>query len=164
MTEIEVLFYMTIEFYDLSQDCIVMLTVNRCHFNERQYRGVTWIHDFTSDFLDIMGKIIINRITPLICYTFQDLSNYLYANNPSCVGLTIWLTHLPSIRSQSIWGLSAKYLYWQKQTFFITSLTFIPQLTLSEVMIPLTLIDKDLATIMFAQTFVFVTFNKVCIL
>nr|XP_023908581.1 GPI mannosyltransferase 1-like [Quercus suber] len=44
----------------------------------------------------------------------------------------------------------------------IESLAFIPQLLLSVVVIPLCLAKKDLASTMLAQTFAFVTFNKVC--
>ena len=42
------------------------------------------------------------------------------------------------------------------------SLAFIPQLFLSALLIPITLAKKDLASTMLAQTFAFVTFNKVC--
>ncbi|KAF2643366.1 GPI mannosyltransferas-like protein 1 [Massarina eburnea CBS 473.64] len=41
-------------------------------------------------------------------------------------------------------------------------LAFVPQLLLSAVMIPLALAKKDLPSTMLAQTFAFVTFNKVC--
>lgn len=47
-------------------------------------------------------------------------------------------------------------------TVRIESLAFLPQLLLSCVLIPLALAKKDLATSMMAQTFAFVTFNKVC--
>jgi GPI mannosyltransferase 1 subunit M len=49
-----------------------------------------------------------------------------------------------------------------KQALSISSLAFIPQLFLSGIVIPLAFIGKDLATTMFAQTFAFVAFNKVC--
>jgi GPI mannosyltransferase 1 subunit M len=49
-----------------------------------------------------------------------------------------------------------------KQTWSISLLAFIPQLVLAGVIMPLALYGKDLATTMFAQTFAFVAFNKVC--
>ncbi|EKG21615.1 Mannosyltransferase DXD [Macrophomina phaseolina MS6] len=44
----------------------------------------------------------------------------------------------------------------------LESLAFLPQLLFSAVIIPLALAKKDLASTMLAQTFAFVTFNKVC--
>ncbi|KAK1783223.1 PIG-M-domain-containing protein [Copromyces sp. CBS 386.78] len=44
----------------------------------------------------------------------------------------------------------------------IESLAFLPQLLLSTILIPLALAKKDLPTSLLAQTFAFVTFNKVC--
>ncbi|KAL8752360.1 MAG: hypothetical protein Q9199_005801 [Rusavskia elegans] len=44
----------------------------------------------------------------------------------------------------------------------LESLAFIPQITISAVLIPITLSKKDLAGTMLAQTFAFVAFNKVC--
>jgi GPI mannosyltransferase 1 subunit M len=50
----------------------------------------------------------------------------------------------------------------QRSGTSIESLAFIPQLFISVVAIPYLLADKDLACTMLAQTFAFVTFNKVC--
>ncbi|KAG5743629.1 hypothetical protein H9Q69_006131 [Fusarium xylarioides] len=47
-------------------------------------------------------------------------------------------------------------------SFRIESFAFLPQLLLSCVLIPLAIAKRDLATAMMAQTFAFVTFNKVC--
>ena len=49
-----------------------------------------------------------------------------------------------------------------KDSFSISSLAFIPQLVLAGLVIPLALVGRDVATTMFAQTFAFVAFNKVC--
>lgn len=46
--------------------------------------------------------------------------------------------------------------------FRTEALAFIPQLLLSGVLIPLVVAKRDLATSMMAQTFAFVSFNKVC--
>lgn len=47
-------------------------------------------------------------------------------------------------------------------SFRIESLAFVPQLLLSCVLIPFVMAKKDLPTTMLAQTWTFVTFNKVC--
>lgn len=47
-------------------------------------------------------------------------------------------------------------------SFELERLAFLPQLLLSAVFIPLVLARKDLPSTMLAQTFAFVTFNKVC--
>jgi GPI mannosyltransferase 1 subunit M len=44
----------------------------------------------------------------------------------------------------------------------LESAAFIPQLFLSAVALPLMLAKKDLPSTMLAQTFAFVSFNKVC--
>lgn len=49
-----------------------------------------------------------------------------------------------------------------QSTFELERLAFVPQLFLSAVMIPLALAKRDLPSTMLAQTFAFVTFNKVC--
>ncbi|RYN82053.1 GPI mannosyltransferase 1 [Alternaria alternata] len=48
------------------------------------------------------------------------------------------------------------------QSFGLERLAFLPQLLLSAVFTPLVLAKKDLPNTMLAQTFAFVTFNKVC--
>ena len=48
------------------------------------------------------------------------------------------------------------------KSFELERLAFLPQLLLSAVFIPLALAKKDLPSTMLAQTFAFVTFNKVC--
>ncbi|KAF3004079.1 GPI mannosyltransferase 1 [Curvularia kusanoi] len=49
-----------------------------------------------------------------------------------------------------------------QSTFELERLALVPQLLLSAVMIPLALSKRDLLSTMLAQTFAFVTFNKVC--
>jgi len=44
----------------------------------------------------------------------------------------------------------------------LESLAFLPQLVLALLVLPLKLVKNDLPSCMLVQTFVFVTFNKVC--
>lgn len=50
----------------------------------------------------------------------------------------------------------------EQASFGLESLAFLPQLLLSVVLVPYLLAGHDLAATMLAQTFAFVTFNKVC--
>ncbi|PKS09918.1 hypothetical protein jhhlp_004541 [Lomentospora prolificans] len=50
----------------------------------------------------------------------------------------------------------------ESNPFAIESFAFLPQLLLSAVLIPFVVAKRDLPTSMMAQTFAFVTFNKVC--
>lgn len=52
--------------------------------------------------------------------------------------------------------------YSTSSSFELERLAFVPQLLLSAVFIPVVLSKKDLPSTMLAQTFAFVTFNKVC--
>jgi phosphatidylinositol glycan class M len=52
--------------------------------------------------------------------------------------------------------------YASVSSFELERLAFVPQLLLSAVFIPLSLAKKDLPNTMLAQTFAFVSFNKVC--
>ncbi|KAJ3471640.1 hypothetical protein MRS44_001739 [Fusarium solani] len=87
--------------------------------------------------------------TPFLVHTyFHHVSRIDHRHNFSPYNVLLYLTSAtpadatPSIR--------------------IESLAFLPQLLLSCVLIPLALAKRDLATSMMAQTFAFVTFNKVC--
>ncbi|EUC38840.1 glycosyltransferase family 50 protein [Bipolaris zeicola 26-R-13] len=57
---------------------------------------------------------------------------------------------------------NASGLELRSASFELERLAFLPQLLLSAVFIPLALAKKDLPNTMLAQTFAFVTFNKVC--
>ncbi|RSL44341.1 GPI mannosyltransferase 1 [Fusarium sp. AF-6] len=87
--------------------------------------------------------------TPFLVHTyFHHVSRIDHRHNFSPYNVLLYLTSAtpadatPSIR--------------------IESLAFLPQLLLSCILIPLALAKRDLATSMMAQTFAFVTFNKVC--
>ncbi|KYK57575.1 glycosyltransferase family 50 [Drechmeria coniospora] len=86
--------------------------------------------------------------TPFLVHTyFHHVTRVDHRHNFSPYNILLYLTsaHPPSSSSLRI-----------------ESLAFLPQLALSCVLIPFVLAKKDLATSMMAQTFAFVTFNKVC--
>lgn len=85
--------------------------------------------------------------TPFLIHTyFHHVSRIDHRHNFSPYNTLLYLTSaIPSASSLRI-----------------ESLAFLPQLLLSCVLIPLALAKRDLATSMMAQTFAFVTFNKVC--
>lgn len=88
--------------------------------------------------------------TPFLTHTFlHHLTRIDHRHNFSPYNILLYLSSSspPGDRSSN---------------FRFESLAFIPQLALSAFLIPLALAKKDLAGTMLAQTFAFVTFNKVC--
>ncbi|GKT41498.1 GPI mannosyltransferase 1 [Colletotrichum spaethianum] len=85
--------------------------------------------------------------TPFLVHTyFHHVTRIDHRHNFSPYNILLYLTSaLPST-----------------STLRIESVAFLPQILLSTILIPLVLAKKDLATSMMAQTFAFVTFNKVC--
>ncbi|KAL2757022.1 glycosyltransferase family 50 protein [Sodiomyces alcalophilus JCM 7366] len=85
--------------------------------------------------------------TPFLVHTFfHHVTRIDHRHNFSVYNILLYLTSaVPSTSS-----------------FQTESVAFLPQILLSTVLIPLVLAKKDLATSMMAQTFAFVTFNKVC--
>jgi phosphatidylinositol glycan class M len=82
---------------------------------------------------------------------FYHLSRIDHRHNFSPYNTLLYLNSSPTSFSES-----------SASTFELERLAFLPQLLLSAVMIPLALAKKDLPSTMLAQTFAFVTFNKVC--
>ncbi|KAJ4325993.1 GPI mannosyltransferase 1 [Neodidymelliopsis sp. IMI 364377] len=81
---------------------------------------------------------------------FYHLSRIDHRHNFSPYNTLLYLNSSPTSSSSSA------------STFELERLAFLPQLLLSAIMIPLALAKKDLPSTMLAQTFAFVTFNKVC--
>ncbi|KAF4975086.1 hypothetical protein FZEAL_8087 [Fusarium zealandicum] len=87
--------------------------------------------------------------TPFLIHTyFHHVTRIDHRHNFSPYNVLLYLTSATPANSSASFG--------------IESLAFLPQLLLSCVLIPLALAKRDLATAMMAQTFAFVTFNKVC--
>ncbi|KAH7313500.1 putative mannosyltransferase [Stachybotrys elegans] len=106
------------------------------------------------------------RLTVISLATFMGLNLLMY----SIYGMPFlehtFLYHVTRIDHRHNFSPFNILLYLESalpsSSFRAESLAFAPQLLLSCILIPLVLAKKDLATSMMAQTFAFVTFNKVC--
>ncbi|KAF5021241.1 hypothetical protein F66182_6731 [Fusarium sp. NRRL 66182] len=105
--------------------------------------------------LSLVTFMILNLImfsiygTPFLVHTyFHHVTRIDHRHNFSPYNVLLYLTSAtPADAAPSL---------------HIESFAFLPQLLLSCVLIPLAVAKRDLATSMMAQTFAFVTFNKVC--
>ncbi|KAF4954727.1 hypothetical protein FGADI_5025 [Fusarium gaditjirri] len=105
--------------------------------------------------LSLITFMILNLImfsiyeTPFLVHTyFHHVTRIDHRHNFSPYNVLLYLTSATPIDAAP--------------SFRIESFAFLPQLLLSCVLIPLAIAKRDLATAMMAQTFAFVTFNKVC--
>ncbi|KAF4340894.1 GPI mannosyltransferase 1 [Fusarium beomiforme] len=105
--------------------------------------------------LSLITFMILNLImfsiyeTPFLVHTyFHHVTRIDHRHNFSPYNVLLYLTSATPTGSAP--------------SFRIESFAFLPQLLLSCVLIPLAIAKHDLATSMMAQTFAFVTFNKVC--
>ncbi|KAI1492704.1 glycosyltransferase family 50 protein [Biscogniauxia mediterranea] len=86
---------------------------------------------------------------PFLAHTFlHHVTRIDHRHNFSPYNVLLYMTSVPGAASAA--------------PLRIESVAFLPQLLLSTVLIPLVGAKKDLPTTMLAQTFAFVTFNKVC--
>ncbi|KAJ4291460.1 GPI mannosyltransferase 1 [Collariella sp. IMI 366227] len=91
-------------------------------------------------------RLCIASTAPFLTHTYHHISRIDHRHNFSPYNTQLYLASaFPSL-----------------SLLHIESLAFLPQLLLSCVLIPLVMAKKDLPTAMLAQTFAFVTFNKVC--
>lgn len=77
-----------------------------------------------------------------------------HRHNFSPYNILLYLTSAPVTPTSEAWSFYSEISY--------ASYAFLPQLFLSGVLLPLAFAKWDLPTTLFAQTFAFVTFNKVC--
>ncbi|KKF93347.1 GPI mannosyltransferase 1 [Ceratocystis platani] len=99
--------------------------------------------------------------------TFMALNITMYALYGYPFVLHTYLHHITRVDHRHNFSVYNTLLYLTSAepsttTFRIESVAFIPQLLLSTLLIPIAVAKRDLATSMMAQTFAFVTFNKVC--
>ena len=102
--------------------------------------------------------------TSLATFSFSNIFMFILYGEPF-ISHT-YLHHLTRIDHRHNFSPYNTLLYLssagQGSQWSFESLAFLPQLFLSLIVIPLVTAKKDLATSMLAQTFAFVTFNKVC--
>ncbi|CZT44649.1 probable GPI mannosyltransferase 1 [Rhynchosporium secalis] len=111
------------------------------------------------------GPRITLTITSLITFTSLNILMYSFYGWPFLQHT--YFHHVTRIDHRHNFSPYNTLLYLSSSTpgtssFRLESLAFAPQLFLSAVAIPLLLAKKDLPSSMLAQTFAFVTFNKVC--
>ncbi|KAL3958452.1 hypothetical protein ACCO45_006614 [Purpureocillium lilacinum] len=108
------------------------------------------------------------RLALVSLATFMGLNVLMYSIYGSPFIVHTFLHHLTRIDHRHNFSPYNVLLYLTSANppaaaaWHVESLAFVPQLLLSCVLIPFVLAKKDLATSMMAQTFAFVTFNKVC--
>ncbi|KAG5993138.1 GPI mannosyltransferase 1 [Claviceps pusilla] len=102
--------------------------------------------------------------TPFLQHTFfHHMSRLDHRHNFSPYNILLYLRSADAASSASAFATASSSSSSSSSSSLRTeSLAFVPQLLLSCVLIPFVLAKKDLATSMMAQTFAFVTFNKVC--
>ncbi|KAK3320179.1 PIG-M-domain-containing protein [Cercophora scortea] len=109
-------------------------------------------------FLLLNAAMFILHGTPFITHTYlHHVTRIDHRHNFSPYNTQLYLTS--SLSSSSSSSSSSTH---PLKSLQIESLAFLPQLLLSTVLIPLALAKKSLPSAMLAQTFAFVTFNKVC--
>ncbi|KAI0533644.1 glycosyltransferase family 50 protein [Xylaria digitata] len=97
---------------------------------------------------------------PFVTHTYlHHVTRIDHRHNFSPYNVLLYLTS--SASSSALLPSSSQYAT-QHWTSKIESMAFLPQLSLSTVLIPFVGAKKDLPTTMLAQTFAFVAFNKVC--
>lgn len=108
------------------------------------------------------------RLAVLSLATFMGLNLLMYATYGHPFLLHTYLHHVTRIDHRHNFSPYNVLLYLTSAdpaaagALRIESIAFVPQLLISCVLIPLVMAKKDLPTTMLAQTWTFVTFNKVC--
>ncbi|PHH52817.1 GPI mannosyltransferase 1 [Ceratocystis fimbriata CBS 114723] len=117
----------------------------------------------------VLGFVTPQRVSfaAISFATFMALNIAMYALYGYPFVLHTYLHHITRVDHRHNFSVYNTLLYLTSAepsttTFRIESVAFIPQLLLSTLLIPIAVAKRDLATSMMAQTFAFVTFNKVC--